>query len=354
MRVSSPSLDRSTLLLCLAAFSIALAWIVWPYIGAVFWAVVLAIVFAPVYRLALRLTGGRGSVAALATLLAGIVGVGVPLVLLTASLLRQARALYADISTRRIDFAAYGERIGEALPAWARTTLDSLGLVDLAAVQSRLEAGAQAMARFVTKHALGFGLDAFAFTLSVAVMLYLLFFLLRDGPWLSARIEAAIPLAADDKRALLMTFATVIRATVKGGGLMAAVQGVLGGAVLALLGIEAPVFWGVVFGLLSMLPVVGAGLLWAPIAVYFLVTGAFWKAIVLTIFGSVVLTVVDNVLRPILVGRDTHLPGYLVLFSTLGGIAAMGLTGVVVGPMIAAIFVALWTRFAANRTAPRA
>lgn len=348
MRVDTLSLERAALLLCLAAFSIAFAWIVWPYIGAVFWSVVLAILFAPLYRRALRLTGGRGTLAALATLLAGIAGVGIPVALLTASLLRQASALYADISTRRIDFAAYGQRIVEALPAWARTGLDSLGLGDLAAIQSRLEAGAQAAARFVMTHVLGFGLDAVDFTVSVAVMLYLLFFLLRDGQSLSARIEAALPLAVDDKRALLATFATVVRATVKGGGVMAAVQGVLGGAVLGLLGIQGPIFWGVVFGLLSILPAVGAGLLWAPIAVYFLVTGSVWKGVALTLFGALVLTVVDNILRPILVGRDTRLPGYLVLISTLGGIASVGLTGVVVGPMIAAMFLTLWARLAAG------
>ncbi|HEY4956462.1 MAG TPA: AI-2E family transporter, partial [Caldimonas sp.] len=273
-----------------------------------------------------------------------IAGVGIPVALLAASLLRQATALYADVSARRIDFATYAQRIADGLPSWARAGLDSLGLGDLAAIQNRLEAGALATARFVATHVLGFGLGAFDFTISVAVMLYLLFFLLRDGETLSARIEASIPLASDDKRALLATFVKVVRATVKGGAVMAAVQGALGGAVLGVLGIEGPVFWGVVFGLLSMLPVVGAGLLWVPIAAYFLITGAVWKGAVLTIFGAVVLTVIDNVLRPILVGRDTRLPDYLVLISTLGGIASMGPTGVVVGPMIAAIFVVAWTR----------
>lgn len=351
MRVDNVKLERAALLLCLAAFSIAFAWIVWPYIGAVFWSVVLAIVFAPLYRRALHLTGGRRTVASLATLLAGIAGVGIPLGLLTASLLRQATRLYADVSARRIDFVAYSQRIGEGLPAWARTGLDSLGLGDFAGVQSALNAGVLVTTRFVTTHVLGFGLDALDFTINVAVMLYLLFFLLRDGETLSTRLEVAIPLAGDDRQALVATFVKVIRATVKGGGVMAAVQGALGGAVLGVLGIEGPIFWGVVFGVLSLLPAVGAGLLWAPIAVYFLLTGAVWKGVVLTIFGAVVLTVVDNVLRPILVGRDTRLPGYLILISTLGGIASMGLTGVVVGPMIAATFLAVWARFAAVATA---
>jgi predicted PurR-regulated permease PerM len=352
MRADTLRLERAAFLLLLIAVSIAFGWVVWPYIAALFWSVVLAILFAPLYRSALRLMGGRRTLAALATLVAGAAAVGIPAALLVAALLRQANVLYADISTRRIDFPGYVQRIGEALPGWARTALDSLGLGDIAAIQSRLEGGALATARFVTTHLLGFGLNAFDFTLNVTVMLYLLFFLLRDGQRLVVCSEAALPLAVDDKRALLQTFATVVRATVKGGGVMAVAQGALGGAVLGLLGIQGPIFWSVVFGLLSMLPAVGAGLLWAPIAVYFLLTGALWKGVALTIFGTVGLTIVDNILRPILVGRDTRLPGYLVLISTIGGIATIGLTGVVVGPLIAATFLTMWTRFAAVHKMP--
>ena len=134
---------------------------------------------------------------------------------------------------------------------------------------------------------------------------------------------------------------------------MAASQGLLGGLMLGFLGIQAPLFWGVVFGLLSMIPVVGAGLLWAPIALYFLVTGAIWKGVVLVVFGAVVLTAVDNILRPLLVGHQTHLPGYLVLITTLGGIANFGPHGVIIGPMLAAMFVAIWKLFNVDVARPR-
>lgn len=176
-------------------------------------------------------------------------------------------------------------------------------------------------------------------------MLYLLYVLFSDGRRLAARLERFSPLTPGETRSLATTFATVIRATVKGGVVMAAAQGVLGGLMLGFLGLQATLFWGVVFGLLSMIPAVGAGLLWAPVALYFLVTGAAWKGVVLILFGSVVLTALDNILRPLLVGRDTHLPAYLVLAATLGGIATFGLNGVVIGPVIAALFVAIWKLF---------
>ena len=109
-----------------------------------------------------------------------------------------------------------------------------------------------------------------------------------------------------------------------------------------MLGINAPVFWGVVMAFLSLLPAVGTALVWVPVAIYFLVTGALVKGLVLVAFGVIVIGMVDNVLRPILVGKDTKMPDYIVLISTLGGMAIFGINGFVIGPLIAAMFIAVW------------
>ena len=151
-----------------------------------------------------------------------------------------------------------------------------------------------------------------------------------------------IPLAADHKRELFGKFATVIRATVKGNILVAMSQGALGGLIFAFLGIPGAVLWGVVMAVLSLLPAVGASLVWGPVALYFFSTGAIWQGAVLTAFGVLVIGLVDNILRPILVGKDTKMPDYLVLLSTLGGLAVFGLNGFVIGPVIAAMFMAVW------------
>jgi predicted PurR-regulated permease PerM len=330
------------------SITIALLWVLWPYIGAIFWSIVLAIVLAPLHRRILRIARGRKGWAGLATLLSVVLVVGVPLALLFAALLRQARGLYADIAAGRIDFGAYAQRIGEALPQWLRELLERSGLGDLASIREKLSASALEASRFMATHLLSIGVNVFAFALAFALMLYLLYVLLSVGEAVSSRIERLSPLPPAETRSLTLTFTTVVRATVKGGLVMAATQGVLGGFMLGFLGIQAPLFWGVVFGVLSMIPAVGAGLLWGPIALYFLVTGAIWKGVVLIVFGVVVLTAVDNILRPLLVGRDTHLPGYLVLMTTLGGIASFGVNGVIMGPMLAAMFVAVWKLFDAE------
>jgi predicted PurR-regulated permease PerM len=112
------------------------------------------------------------------------------------------------------------------------------------------------------------------------------------------------------------------------------------------LGIQGSLLWGVLMALLSLLPAVGTGLVWAPVAIYFLLTGAIWQGVTLIVFGILAIGLVDNILRPLLVGKDTKMPDYVVLMSTLGGIALFGLNGFVIGPVIAALFIAAWDLFA--------
>ncbi|PYG96408.1 AI-2E family transporter, partial [Arthrobacter stackebrandtii] len=144
-------------------------------------------------------------------------------------------------------------------------------------------------------------------------------------------------------------FNRVVRATVKGNVLVAITQGALGGFIFWVLDIPSALVWAVLMAFLSLLPAVGAGIVWAPVAAYFLLTGAILPGIILTAFGVLVIGLVDNVLRPILVGKDTRMPDYLILVSTLGGLAVFGLNGFVIGPLIAALFVSSWAIFAATK-----
>jgi predicted PurR-regulated permease PerM len=174
------------------------------------------------------------------------------------------------------------------------------------------------------------------------IMLYVLFFLLRDGKPLSAAIGRAVPLEANQTQRLLGQFVTVVRATVKGNIVVALIQGALGGLAFWVLGVPGPMLWGALMALLSLLPAVGAALVWLPVALYYLFTGQLWHGLGLTAWGVLVIGLVDNVLRPILVGRDTRMPDYLVLVATVGGISLFGLNGFVIGPVIAAMFLASW------------
>ena len=180
-------------------------------------------------------------------------------------------------------------------------------------------------------------------------MLYLLFFLLRDGDDLFRAIKDAVPLGAEHQRAVFSKFATVIRATVKGTIVVAILQGALGGLIFWFLGIRAALLWAVAMAFLSLLPAVGAALVWFPVAVYFLVTGGIWEGLVLIAYGVLVIGLVDNLARPMLVGADTKMPDYVVLISTLGGLEIFGMNGIVLGPVIAAMFMVVWDIFSASR-----
>jgi predicted PurR-regulated permease PerM len=136
---------------------------------------------------------------------------------------------------------------------------------------------------------------------------------------------------------------------VKGNLVVAILQGALGGLIFWILGVHAPVMWAVLMSVLSLLPAVGCAMVWLPVALYFFATGAIVSGVVLILYGLFVIGLVDNALRPILVGKDTKMPDFLVLLSTLGGLAVFGPNGFVVGPLIAALFIAAWDLSAASR-----
>lgn len=335
-------LQRKTFLFLLLAVSIAFVAVIWPFAGTVLWAVVLAILFAPLYRKLLKRTRGGRNQAALATLLVIVLGVLLPVAFIATALVQEASQVYADVQARRIDPGAWLQQVLQAMPNWLHNLMNRLGVGDLAAVQQKLATGAGDVSRFLATRAVSIGQNTFEFLVAIALMLYMLYFLLRDGDEVARSVEHALPLAPRQKTYLIETFATVIRATVKGNVVVAIVQGAIGGLTLAFLGIQASLLWGVLMAFLSLLPAVGAAVVWVPIAVWLLVTGAVWKGVVLIVVGVMVIGLVDNILRPILVGKDTRMPDYLVLLSTLGGIALFGISGFVIGPVIAALFLAVW------------
>jgi len=292
---------------------------------------------------------GRPNLAAAVTVLIVIAMVILPLATIAASLVQEASNLHAKVQSGEYDFARFIQRVFEALPGWALGLLDRFNMTNLTAVRETLASGLMKSGQVLAPQALSIGVNTFDFMVGLGIMLYLLFFLLRDGAALADRIKVAIPLRADQKAALFSRFADVVRATVKGGILVAIVQGALGGLAFWFLGIHAPLLWAVLMTFVSLLPAIGAGLVWLPVAAYLLASGAIWQGIGLIAYGVFVIGLVDNILRPFLVGKDTKLPDYVVLISTLGGIEVFGLNGFVIGPLIAALFMVSWEIFSATR-----
>jgi predicted PurR-regulated permease PerM len=331
--------------------TLALAWVLLPFFGAIFWGAILAILFQPMQRYLAARFGKRRNLAALTTLAAAILIVIIPLAVVTVTLVQEIALVYARIKSGDLNFGLYFQHALHALPVSIQQLLGRYGLDDIVGVQRKLMEGATQISQFAAAQALSIGQNTFQFIVSFGVMLYLVFFLLRDGGEIGRRIRRAIPLDPEPKQHLIAKFTTVVRATVKGNIAVAAVQGLLGGLIFWILGIGGSLLWGVLMAFLSLLPAVGAAIVWAPAALYFFMTGQIVKGLILVVFCVVVIGLVDNVLRPILVGKDTKMPDWVVLISTLGGMALFGINGFVIGPLVAALFMASWDLFSQDEAA---
>lgn len=343
--MSTTVLQMRTFLLLLAAVSAAFVWLLIPFAGAVFWAVVLAILFIPLQRRLIKAMPSWPNLAALLTMLAAVVIVLMPVGFVAQSVVAELVTLYQQVQDGNFRAGDAFEKLMGAVPPSLMPWLDRFGLDDIDKLKEYISRFATQAVRLVGNQALSAGQNTFMFVIELGIMLYLQFFLLRDGAKLSGLVSDALPLTPDHKHQFMSRFAMVVRATIKGNVVVAVCQGILGGLIFWALDIASATLWGTVMAVLSLLPAVGAGLVWGPVAIFFLATGDLGKGIILGLYGVLVIGLVDNVLRPILVGKDTRLPDYLVLLSTLGGLALFGVSGFIAGPLIAVLFLVAWDLF---------
>ncbi|WP_434766064.1 AI-2E family transporter [Pseudomonas triticicola] len=343
--MNEKSLQFKSLTVLLVLVTVAFIWILLPFYGAVFWAVILGILFAPVQRRLQQKFGWQRNVTSLCTLSLCLVIAILPVIIVSILLVQEGATVYKNIESGELDIAAYLAQFKHSLPPYFQHLLDRFGMGELDSLREKIVKSAMQGSQVLATQAFSFGQGTFEFVVSFFIMLYLLFFFLRDGPELARKMRTAVPLEENHKRRLQLKFNRVVRATVKGNVVVAVTQGALGGLIFWFLDIPSALLWAVLMAFLSLLPAVGAGIVWAPVAVYFLLSGMIWQGVVLGLFGVFVIGLVDNVLRPILVGKDTKMPDYLILVSTLGGLAVFGLNGFVIGPLIAALFLSSWALF---------
>lgn len=333
--------QRSFLALLLIATA-AFAWLVTPLLGPIVWAIVLAMLFAPLNRRLVRAMPRRKSLAATLTLLVIIACLVIPAVLLGVALVREVGALLAGLHAGNFAAAEVLARVRSALPQWLLDMIGPNALTDLDTARQWIATNFASQAQGLARRVLDFGQSAFGVIVQLGVLLYLAFFFLRDGERIMAHLRRVAPIDAERGGALLDRFISVVHATIKGSLIVAAAQGTVGGLVFWAIGVPAALLWGVAMAFMSLLPAVGTGIIWVPTAIYLLVTGSVWQGVVLIFCGLFVIGVVDNILRPILVGRDARMPDYMVFVATLGGLDLFGVNGLIIGPAIAGLFLAAW------------
>lgn len=334
---------QGSFLLALIIITVLFGWILQPLAGAILWAGVIAILFYPLQRHWQPRFGQHRNLLALSVLAVCTLIVILPTLAILTTLVQEGAVVYEKMQSGEIDIPGYFDQSTQ-LPAPLQHLLDRFGL-DITRLRQLLKDTSVQASRYLAGQLLSFGQNTAQFFVALAVMMYLTFFFLRDGKTLVRLLVRALPFGDDRERILLQKIVDVVGASIRGNLAVAVAQGTLGGLIFWILGIQAPLLWGTVMMFASLIPSVGATLIWAPAAAFLLMTGAIWQGVVLIVFGAGVIGVVDNILRPILVGRETKLPDWLVLLSTLGGISIFGLNGFVLGPLIAVLFIGFWGIF---------
>ena len=313
-----------------------------PYFSAILWAAILAVIFYPVKNTLRIRMGDRNGLASLLSVLLICLIVFIPLMVILSSLAIELNMVYTKLQENNTQFPEVVASIFNHLPDWASGFLADHNLTNAAQIQKKLSDVALQGGQYLAGSAFLIGKGTFGFAISFGIMLYLLFFLLKDGPYLVLLILESLPLSSYVKQHLFAKFAAVARATVKGTVAVALAQGALGGFAFWIAGLDGSILWGALMAFLSLIPAVGSAIIWVPAAIYLFATGQLWQGAFIVGFFVIVIGLVDNILRPLLVGKDTRMPDYLILIATLGGMEIYGINGFVIGPLIAALFIACW------------
>jgi predicted PurR-regulated permease PerM len=338
-RAEADRFHKAFLLLLVVAISAVFLAMIRGFLLALLMAAILAGLCQPVHRRLLAWLGGRRAAASLLTVFGLLFVLVIPSTVFMGLVTAQAIEVSEKVApwvSQQIDLSSRGagllEHIDlpEPLQPYESQIVSKLGAI--AGTAGSFLVTALASATRGTVH--------FFFVLFVT--LYALFFFLMGGRVALDRVLYYMPLRAEEEEQLLERFASVARATVKGTLVIGVVQGGLAGGAFALAGIQGAAFWGTLMALLSIVPGVGTAIVWVPAVIYLFATGQTVAAIGLMLWCAAVVGTVDNVLRPILVGRDTSMPDLLIFVSTMGGLVAFGAVGIVIGPLIAALFLTVW------------
>jgi predicted PurR-regulated permease PerM len=346
--VSGANLRTAFVLLLVIAVSALFLAVAWPFLEPLLLGALLAGLFHPLYRWITRLVGDRQSLGAVLTLLVLFVLVLGPITAFLGIVVQQA----LSISDEAIPW--FSQHLGAAstfnLHDWLVQRFPALG--DYVPSQEQLlqqvGTAAKAAGTFLVTVLSRMTATTAAFILNLFVMLYAMFFFFKDGKKILERILYYLPLNDEDEARMLARFTSITRATVKGTVVIGIIQGTLAGIAFWMAGIQGAAFWGTIMTILSIVPGIGAALVWVPAVIILFINGQYVTATLLLAWCAAVVGTVDNFLRPALVGRDAKMPDLLILIGTLGGLFLFGPIGFIVGPIVCGLFLTVWDIYGAT------
>jgi len=309
------------------------------FLLACFWSIILAVVFDPTYQRLRQYYKNSETVPLLLTMLLIVLVFVIPLFTMTLMITEESTAYYNKIQSGEINPQLYFQDTLALMPEFNK--FPHIRGISIGQISASAGNAFEQAVRYVAQQVPALTQNVLNLIVQVALTFYILFFLLRDGRQLIRKFMSLIPIGDRIEIELFDRFASVARATVKGGLIVAVIQGSMGGLLFWFVGIPAAFLWGMVMIILALLPI-GSALVWAPAAAILFLQGHTLKAVVILTVGILAIGLIDNFLRPRLIGKDSKMSDYLVMVSTLGGLAWFSLTGFVLGPIIAALFVTCW------------
>lgn len=328
--------------LALVATTLLMLYLCWemlrPFLQVVVWSALVAILFYPVHRFILARVRRPAPAAALSLLLVVVVVIA-PIAFVTTAVVNEVAQL-ADWLQANIQAMRQDPEGAKKLQA-AIDSLKKYFDVDQVTDPEKFTPYLQQVSQFLLSKSAGFVGGLVGGLISLAFTLFTLFYLFRDGEAIGRHLPSLLPLDRARSEAILERTRTTITACVYGVLVIAIIQGALGGVMFAILGLPSALLWGVVMTILSTIPMAGAAMIWAPAAAILIVAGSYTKAAVLFGWGMLVISTIDNFLRPRLVSDRTNMHPLFIFFSVLGGLRAFGIVGLLIGPVVLAITIAL-------------
>ena len=327
------------------AIALYLCWLMLkPFTGVVAWAVVLVIIFYPVHKRLAKVINRRGLRALLSCLLVVLVVV-LPLIVISAAVVEELAKLAPNLPAQVSELFDKQTSLFGRASGWIETRFG----IDTVRSQTFLVEQLTHFSERLLGTSLNLAGNIVSGVIKAFFVIFTMYYLFRDGEKIVDKLPAALPLSGEQSKAIILRTQEVVSASVYGVVTIAALQGVLGGIAFWILGIPSPILWAVLMTFICMIPVLGSFLVWLPLSIYLMARGHWTKAVLLILWGALVVSTVDNFLRPRLIRNQTRLHELFVFFSVLGGISVFGLLGIVLGPVVLAITLGLLQTFQPHR-----
>jgi len=325
----------------LALVTLLFLYLLKPFFFPIFWAAVIAGIFNPVFK---RVNGklNRPTLSATVVLVMVILIIILPGGMIGTLLFAESMQMYDALNTE-------GDQIGKSIKTITETIKSNPYVsqlrMDEAFLTDKFSEIVKSVSNFIFVHLKDLTQNTLLFIVQFAVMLYTLFFFIRDGERFLEMAMRLFTFGGERENVLYERFVTTAKSTLKVTLIIGGIQGVLGGILFYITGIEGALVWGVLMVLTAIVPVVGCSIIWAPAGVIMLLTGHTWEGILILAAGALAISMVDNLLRPVLLGRDVQMHPLLIFLSTLGGISLFGFSGFVIGPIITSLLLAIWAMY---------